>query len=96
MLRLQADLRWLEACARYWNRAKGAMIGRSWPTGPLAPAGCARNTARGAALVARVDESSLDVAHGESVAIDGAERLRQVDPAATCWADWSARRPATI
>ena len=23
VLRLQADLRWLEACARYWNRAKG-------------------------------------------------------------------------
>lgn len=26
VLRLQADLRWLEACARYWNSAKG----RSW------------------------------------------------------------------
>jgi DNA-binding PadR family transcriptional regulator len=23
VLRLQADLRWLEACARYWNEAKG-------------------------------------------------------------------------
>jgi hypothetical protein len=23
VLRLQADLRWLEACARYWNSAKG-------------------------------------------------------------------------
>jgi DNA-binding PadR family transcriptional regulator len=23
VLRLQADLRWLEACARYWNRTKG-------------------------------------------------------------------------
>jgi DNA-binding PadR family transcriptional regulator len=23
VLRLQADLRWLEACARYWNQAKG-------------------------------------------------------------------------
>lgn len=23
MLRLQADLRWLEECARYWNSAKG-------------------------------------------------------------------------
>jgi hypothetical protein len=23
VLRLQADLRWLEACARYWNATKG-------------------------------------------------------------------------
>ena len=23
VLRLQADLRWLEACARYWNETKG-------------------------------------------------------------------------
>ena len=70
VLRLQADLRWLEACARYWNSVKEQMMELDW-VGAVGARGLRKEYGRGEALVRAVDEVDLDVAAGESVAIVG-------------------------
>ena len=62
VLRLQADLRWLEACERNWTGRKEHDHERHRRRRCCAPAGCARSTARAKELVRAVDDVDLDVA----------------------------------
>ena len=66
MLRLQADLRWLEACERSWTTRRNDAM-----TPLLSARGLRKTYGRGDALVRAVDDVDLDVAPGETVAIMG-------------------------
>ena len=69
MLRLQADLRWLEACERSWTGRRTIMSERSGRV--LRARGLRKEYGRGAGLVRAVDGVDLEVAAGETVAVMG-------------------------
>ena len=72
VLRLQADLRWLEACEQRWTPKGGeSMSDSDRGDGASAPAACVRTYGRGEALVRAVDGVDLEVAPGETVAVMG-------------------------
>ena len=82
VLRLQADLRWLEACERNWTEPKGPIMNEAWRAAVLRARGLRKEYGKDAGLVRAVDGVDLDVAAGETRGRDGAERLREVDAAA--------------
>jgi ABC-type multidrug transport system ATPase subunit len=72
VLRLQADLRWLEACARYWNATNGRIMNVNESLSRVGPVLRARvgeglRPGRGRAL----DGVELEVASCETVAVMG-------------------------
>ena len=72
-LRLQADLRWLEACERH-GRAKGLMMTED--AALLSCCGLRKTYGKDAGLVRAVDGVDLDVAARGDRGHHGAERLR--------------------
>ena len=68
VLRLQADLRWLEACERHW-RTEGPIMTED--AALLSCRGLRKTYGKDAGLVRAVGGVDLDVAAGETVAIMG-------------------------
>jgi ABC-type glutathione transport system ATPase component len=73
VLRLQADLRWLEACARTGTRRRTIERERTLARARAGArtAGWRSSTGRGGARARRSTASTLDVAPGETVAVMG-------------------------
>ena len=81
VLRLQADLRWLEPARRVWTDTTEQAMNES-TTVLVRARGLRKEYGSGEGLVRAVDGVDLDVARGETRGGDGAERLREVDAAA--------------
>ena len=82
VLRLQADLRWLEACEQSWTRPKEWIVSDAADTSVLRARGLRKHYGTGEGLVRAVDGVDLDVARRGDGGGDGAQRLREVDAAA--------------
>ena len=70
VLRLQADLRWLEACEPSWTTEGVDRERRRRHMVRAKPAGCER-LRHGEGLVRAVDGVDLDISAGETVAVMG-------------------------
>ena len=71
VLRLQADLRWLEACEQSWDRPKEQIVSDIADTSVLRARGLRKHYGRGEGLVRAVDGVDLDIGAGETVAAMG-------------------------
>ena len=71
VLRLQADLRWLEACERNWTGRKEREMTDTGRRRCCAPAGCARSTAGATGWCARSTRSTWRSPRARRVAVMG-------------------------
>ena len=71
VLRLQADLRWLEACERIWTDRRRQAMNESKNSAACRARGLRKEYGRGEGLVRAVDEVDLEVATGEALAVMG-------------------------
>jgi ABC-type lipoprotein export system ATPase subunit len=71
VLRLQADLRWLEACEQNWTGPKEWIVNDTADTSVLRARGVRKEYGKGDGLVRAVDRVDLEVAPGETVAVTG-------------------------
>ena len=96
VLRLQADLRWLEACARYWNATKGMIMNANESLSRVGPVlrtrGLEKEYGRGAGLVHALDAVELEVASGETLAVMGPSGCGK-STLLHLLGGWNARRP---
>ena len=71
VLRLQADLLWLEACEQNWLDRKGGTVNNAEKTCILRAIRLCKEYGREAGLVRAVDDFDLNVAEGETLALMG-------------------------